>query len=86
VVLNRYSKRDPINLASLEENLNQPAFVTVPNNTSLVTAAMTAGNPVMLDAPDSDVAAAIRELARKVVGMKAETSEPRKRRRPLFRL
>jgi len=85
VVLNRLSKRDPVNPAGVRDNLNHDLCVQIPNNTSLVTGAMNMGNPLMLGSPDSDVSRAIRELARKVAGIESKSEAPRKRR-PLFRL
>lgn len=85
VVLNRQSKRDPVNPDGVQENLNHELCVKIPNNTSVVTGAMNMGNPLMVGSPDSDVSRAIRELARKVAGVESKT-EPQRKRRPLFRL
>ncbi len=66
VVLNRYIANAPVSPATIQKSLGKPVFAGVPEDAATNMAALAAGKPLLLAAPNSPSARAFHELVRKM--------------------
>ncbi|MGQ9462736.1 MAG: AAA family ATPase [Candidatus Fervidibacter sp.] len=67
----------------IASQLGLEIWETIPNDSRSMVKSVNLGEPLVLSNPESEVAKAIRRIARRLVGLPVE--EPRKRRFPFFR-
>ena len=67
LVVNRYSQSNPFSIADLEQTVKHEIDAHIPEDGATVSAAINEGIPVVLKAPGSSVAKAIKNLCDSVV-------------------
>lgn len=68
IVLNRFGAGDVLGVPDAEKLLQHEIFWSIPNDYATVEFAVTAGSPIIINAPETAIAKSYRALARKLSG------------------
>ena len=83
LVVNRHSDKDPVQLSDIQDTVNPPATVTLPNDFRAVSESLNSGVPLAESDPTGELTQALKALTTTLDGVADETSEPAHRRRSL---
>lgn len=83
LVVNRHSDKDPVQMSDIQDTINPPATVTLPNDFRAVSESLNSGVPLAEFDPTADLTQALQALIATLDGVAEETPAPAQRRRSL---
>lgn len=83
LVVNRHSDNDPVRLRDIQDTINPPGIMSLPNDFRAVSESLNSGVPLAEIEPDGELTQALRQLVRTLDGVQDETPAPAARKRSL---
>lgn len=80
MIVNRYSERDAVRIADIEDAIKPPAMTVVPNDFRTVSESLNTGVPLLDSARHAPVTRVVQALAGKLCGIEAVEEPPARRR------